>query len=40
MDSSGVVFRENGDNQGAEPLKWSQVGNDTYFGFAGFYKVA
>jgi len=38
-NSSGINFKENGDNTNAQNLIWSQLGNDTFMGFSGFYHV-
>jgi len=40
IDSAGINFKENGDNTNAQNLTWSQLGNDTFMGISGFYKVA
>ena len=40
FDSNGLNFKENGDNQNAENLIWSQLNNDTFMGFGGIYYVA
>ena len=40
FDSNGINFKENGDNTNAQNLIWSQLGNDTFMGISGFYKVA